>query len=173
MLFNVAQLLREPIGAERTATIEGDVPVGDDDALVSHIQGTARLVRTHRGLLVYIDFVGVARDLCSRCLRAAETPVQVHAEEEFFPTIDVTSGAPLPKPPDGSVFLIDENHHLDLTEAVRQAFVMAQPMQLLCRPDCVGLCPRCGADLNSGPCACPQTEIDPRWAALSRLAVDR
>ena len=43
------------------------------------------------------------------------------------------------------------------------------PMKPLCRPDCAGLCPTCGADLNLGPCGCPTGGSDPRWAGLQLL----
>jgi uncharacterized protein len=55
---------------------------------------------------------------------------------------------------------------VDLTETLREAVVIAVPLQRVCRPECQGLCPQCGADLNQGPCGCPQDEIDPRWAGL-------
>jgi uncharacterized protein len=166
--FNVAQLMQEPIGSERSYEIDADVPPLTDEALPSHVAGRARLVRTHRGLLAYGQFDAIARDTCSRCLGPTEAPVRVTFEEEFLPTIDVATGAPLPRPQD-DVFTIDEHHELDLTDAVRQALIVAQPMQPLCRPDCAGLCPTCGADRNAGACDCPPDQIDDRWAALARL----
>jgi uncharacterized protein len=57
---------------------------------------------------------------------------------------------------------------LDLSEAVREELLLAVPQYALCREDCRGLCPRCGADLNLGTCGC-RPERDPRWEALTRL----
>ena len=170
MFFNLAQLLREPTGAERTYPLDADVPATADEAPPSHVTGAVRFVRTHRGLLAYTKLDAITRDTCSRCLGSIEMPLQVTAEDEFLPTVDVTTGAPLVPPEDDSVFLIDEHHHLDLTEAVRQALVTALPMQAVCRVDCAGLCPRCGADLNQSACVCPTDEIDARWSALTGLA---
>lgn len=51
---------------------------------------------------------------------------------------------------DGLVF--HDGHHVDLDDSVREAALLARPMVPLCRPDCRGLCPRCGADWNEGPC---------------------
>ena len=56
----------------------------------------------------------------------------------------------------------------DLDDIVTTAFVLNMPSQLLCRPDCKGLCFRCGANLNLGPCDC-KPEPDPRFAALQQL----
>ncbi len=55
---------------------------------------------------------------------------------------------------------------LDVTEVVRQHLVMAVPMAPLCRPDCRGLCPTCGADRNEGSCACAEDGVDPALGAL-------
>lgn len=57
---------------------------------------------------------------------------------------------------------------VDLDEVAREQILLAIPMQPLCRPDCRGLCARCGANLNQGPCACPPA-ADDRWNALKSL----
>lgn len=93
-------------------------------------------------------------------------PLQLRVEEEYLPTIDPVTGARLPEPAEPTPFRIDARHHLDLTEAVRQAAVLEEPMAPLCRSDCPGLCAICGADLNDGPCPCDQAPVDDRWAAL-------
>lgn len=55
---------------------------------------------------------------------------------------------------------------LDLTEQIRESFLLLLPRKPLCRQDCVGLCPICGADLNEGACGCPRSEGDPRLEVL-------
>ncbi len=62
-----------------------------------------------------------------------------------------------------------ENGNLDVSAWVRDALVLALPDKILCRPDCAGLCPVCGKDLNAEPHAHDEDAVDPRWAALSRL----
>ena len=64
-------------------------------------------------------------------------------------------------------FLLDGNE-LDLDELVTTAFVLAMDTKNLCSEDCKGLCAKCGADLNLGPCGC-RPEVDPRLAALAQL----
>ena len=66
-----------------------------------------------------------------------------------------------------NIILLD-GAELDLDEAVTTAFVLAMDTKNLCSEDCKGLCPKCGADLNLGPCGC-RPEADPRWAALAQL----
>jgi Predicted metal-binding, possibly nucleic acid-binding protein len=61
-----------------------------------------------------------------------------------------------------------ENGEVDADELARTAFVLSMDTKTLCSEDCKGLCPRCGADLNLGPCSCKK-EPDPRFAVLARL----
>lgn len=61
-----------------------------------------------------------------------------------------------------------EDGGLDLEEAITTAFILAMDTKNLCSEDCKGLCARCGADLNLGPCQC-KPEVDPRLAALAQL----
>ena len=61
-----------------------------------------------------------------------------------------------------------EDGKVDLGELARTAFILGMDSKTLCSEDCKGLCPRCGADLNLGPCSC-QKEVDPRLAVLAKL----
>ena len=64
-----------------------------------------------------------------------------------------------------------EGDSADLDDIVTTAFVLNMDSKLLCKPDCKGLCCRCGANLNYGPCGC-EPEPDPRFAALKQLLKD-
>lgn len=59
--------------------------------------------------------------------------------------------------------------HLDLKPLVRDALLLELPIAPLCRADCQGLCPTCGADLNRGPCGCAEQSDDARWSVLDAL----
>lgn len=61
-----------------------------------------------------------------------------------------------------------EDGMADVGDLARTAFILGMDTKTLCSEDCKGLCPRCGADLNLGPCSCKK-EIDPRLAALAKL----
>ena len=67
-------------------------------------------------------------------------------------------------------FTIDGSWHLDLSEAVRQYAESALPIQAVCLPDCRGLCPGCGQNLNETTCGCVTPAADDRWSALAALA---
>ena len=58
---------------------------------------------------------------------------------------------------------------IDITDMIRDTILAAQPLNNICRPDCQGLCPKCGANLNHGECGCDRFVPDPRLAALQQL----
>jgi len=166
---NVATLLREAIGATREYEIDDAVLVDEEAPRQERVAGTVTFLRTNDGVLVSAHLEGAEHEPCSRCLTDVTVPVRIDFEEEFFPSVDLRTGAPVPKPEDPEAFRIDAEHTLDLEEAIRQWWTGSVPMQPLCRPDCRGLCSRCGQDLNLGPCAC-QPEGDERWSPLRKLA---
>jgi uncharacterized protein len=61
---------------------------------------------------------------------------------------------------------------LDLSDQVWESLLILLPLKLLCREECAGLCPHCGADLNEGPCSCAPQESDPRFEILREFSVD-
>jgi uncharacterized protein len=61
-----------------------------------------------------------------------------------------------------------EDGKVDAGDLARTAFILEMDIQTLCSEDCKGLCSRCGADLNLGPCSCKK-EADPRLAVLAKL----
>jgi len=107
---------------------------------------------------------GGLRQECRRCLR----PVQGEFNEDLTIVFvereaDESSG-------DGDEYVFDPTRgELDLSDAVREEVILALNPYVVCDPECRGLCPRCGANLNEGPCGCAGEERDPRWEALRAL----
>ncbi len=94
---------------------------------------------------------------CRRCLGPVSGTLQASIEEVF-----------VREPEEGEAYPI-EGDHIDLEPLTREAIVLALPLAPLCRPDCLGLCATCGADLNAGDCGHRRSAGDPRWAALDVL----
>lgn len=171
MRFNVAQLLKEPIGSTRKYHLAEDIQDLDGEVKLTHpIEGAIRLIHTIEGVLVSGQLHTEVELSCSRCLESFLTAIDFTLEEEFRPTIDISTGAKLP-PVDGEdeATLIDSQHTIDLREVIRQDILLALPSRPLCNPDCAGLCSQCGQNLNEGPCTCVQPLDDPRWEALWTL----
>jgi uncharacterized protein len=167
--YNVAALLRAAPGTSRTFPIEvDDLPIAEDLHLAAPIEGELKLARTGRSILATADLETAIEAHCSRCLRVVVEPVKVHIEEEALPSIDIDSGLPVDKDAEPDALRLDANHELDMAQPVRDAISLAEPITVLCRADCAGLCSVCGIDMNDNPDhRHAEEEIDPRLAALA------
>jgi uncharacterized protein len=170
MRFNVAQLLKEPIGSTRKYHLEEIEDLDGEIKLTHPIEGAIKLIHTTGGVLVSGQLHTEVELACSRCLESFSTAIDFTLEEEFRPIIDISTGARLPSE-DGEdeATLIDEQHTIDLFEVMRQDLLLALPPRPLCKPDCASLCSQCGQNLNEGNCTCEQPLGDPRWEALRAL----
>ncbi len=166
MRFRVSQELRQAVGAEFAMELQAHSLILDDEVALSGLKGDARLLRTDRGLLVTARARASLRGSCSRCLAPQESPIEISFEEEFIPVVDPISGRHITPQEAENNFVIDEELMLDMGEALRQYALMSRPSKPLCRPDCQGLCPTCGANLNQGACSCEPGD-DERWRALA------
>jgi uncharacterized protein len=172
MIYNVAQLLKAPVGTVQRVELDDadELVLADDEAvLAGPISGEAKLHRTNQG--IFADgWVRVPVELeCTRCLKHFTATLEYPLREQYYPTIDVNTGMPVPPPDDELAFPIDRNHLLDLREAIRQGLVLALPTKALCDENCAGLCPQCGKDLNEGPCDCEPEPVEDRFAELRQL----
>lgn len=171
MQFNVAQLLKEPTGSTRRYQIEETLDDLDPALVIqTPITGWVKFTKIPVGILVVGELQTEVEVNCTRCLEPFDTTVTVELEEEFRAALDLRTGASLPQEEDSDeATRIDDKHLIDLNEVLRQALLLAIPSSPVCREDCAGLCPQCGANLNDGPCDCPDEETDPRWEALRAL----
>ena len=168
MQINVAQQLKASIGSRRNYEVSEIVNIAGGN---SEVQGEVRLIRTDRGILAKGTLHTELEVTCSRCLSLFSCPLTLNIEEEYFPTMDVASGALVSLPEEPGCFTIDERHTLDLTEAIYQYALLTIPMKSLCHEDCAGLCPSCGHNLNQGLCHCLPQGTEPRWSELSKLTL--
>ncbi|HSW42828.1 MAG TPA: DUF177 domain-containing protein [Patescibacteria group bacterium] len=173
LLVNVAGLLGEAAGALRDVNVVAEqVALGDDIVAASPVTVRARVARTNRGVIV----TGRARvdlaDLCGRCLGPLRIAIDAAIEEEVLPLIDLQSGLRLDRTAEPEVFRLTDHHELDLEPLAREAIQLAAPIAPVCRPECRGLCPGCGLDLNAQPHDHGAGAGDPRLAVLGELRID-
>ena len=160
MRLNILELLRGDGVLPFSCVID---PAGLDfpsiTAYLSPITASGQVVSSADVLTLTGEARVSLRRVCDRCGREFEG-------EAVFPleTVLVTEHQDEEDP---DVFLVQDDS-VDLDEIVTTAFVLGLDSKTLCRPDCKGVCPRCGRDLNEGPCAC-EPEADPRLAALRQL----
>ncbi|MBI1885524.1 MAG: DUF177 domain-containing protein [Chloroflexi bacterium] len=164
----MSQELRQPVGTQVHYDVQEPSLFLDDDVTLVDLNGTVELLRTDMGLLATVTVACATRQQCSRCLAEIQHPLRLSFQEEYLPTLDVLTGAPMSLPDGTDNFRIDAVYVLNLDEALRQYKLMSEPLNPLCRPDCRGLCPRCGLNLNERSCKCPP-QPDSRWEALAKL----
>lgn len=169
MRFDVAQLLKDSIGATRRYDVEEDFPPLEDTGIAS-AQGWVEFMRTDRGVWARGFLKATAPFVCSRCLGSFSQSLGLPIDEQFYPVVDVTTGKSLSSSDveDGD-FRLTPSHEVNLLEALRQTALTIQPLKPLCRVDCLGLCPQCGANRNEVSCACAAEAMDPRWRPLLEL----
>jgi uncharacterized protein len=132
------------------------------DVQPAQIDATLDVSRmTHGGYALRLRFAAGLTGPCMRCLEPAEPNVAVDAREVNQPG----GGEELRSP-------YVEGEELDLAAWARDAYALALPVQVVCREDCAGLCPKCGANLNEDPDHAHEAEPDPRWAKLRELRFD-
>jgi uncharacterized protein len=158
--FDVSVLAKARPGASLTLNVDTG-PQSLTDLEVDFLRGTIRVVRVRGGLFVQ----GIVKSqLCLECVRCLESfvlPITLELEEIFR-----LPGAGLS--PDVS-YAVGDDGWLDLAPLLREYAWVAIPMKPLCHPDCKGLCPQCGANLNLESCTCESARIDPRLALLKDL----
>jgi uncharacterized protein len=125
-----------------------------------HVPAELLVARASTGTVFELRFGARVHGPCFRCLADAVLELPISARE--YQATNPGEADELRTP-----YLADDR--LDLTAWARDALALELPEQILCRPDCAGLCPVCGADLNVEPHEHPDEEPDSRWAALAEL----
>jgi uncharacterized protein len=149
--LSVITLLQRGVGLEQfsfTSTMHGIEVTSSHVDPTEPIEVSGKVEATGEGLLVSIQVATTWRGDCVRCLAPASGELVTSARELYVegPTTDDVYGF------HGDV--------LDLSELVHDLLVLELPVLPLCRDDCRGLCARCGADLNEGPCGC-EVQVGP------------
>lgn len=161
MLIDVRPILRTP-GKTLDFQFELDLsdmefagryPISRPVAVEGTIRNTADVLWLELTARSTLDAV------CDRCGKAfsqeKEVPFRCMLAEEL-------------QNEDNDEIVLLEEGKVDVGDLARTAFILEMDTKTLCSEDCKGLCPRCGADLNLGPCSCKK-EVDPRLAALAKL----
>jgi uncharacterized protein len=117
---------------------------------------------TGPGWALRLRFEATLTGACMRCLGPAGPTFAVDSRE-----VDVPGGGEELSSP-----YVDDADDLDLVRWARDALALELPAQIVCTPECRGLCPRCGANLNEEPEHEHEPEPDPRWAKLSEIRFD-
>ena len=109
---------------------------------------------------------------CSRCIEPFTQPVDAEFDLRYQPHAANSGEDEKEIEEDDLTTAFYQNDRIDLGQLMREQFYLSLPMKPLCRPDCQGLCPACGTNLNRGTCSCERVWEDPRLAALKKLKAE-
>lgn len=143
------------------------VRLGGADYRLSVDGGVASVEATHAhtGWHLRVDAAGTVTGPCWRCLEPASIAVRTQATD--FGRFERPAGAAFDEDLDSEYL---DGSELDALGLARDGLLDEVPATILCRDECRGLCPRCGANANERECDCVDTEPDPRWNALRDVA---
>jgi uncharacterized protein len=163
--------------------LRGEPPTEFHAGGAAHARG--RLTKLGRSVLLQSRFSVPLEGQCRRCLKKVplEEPIELTLtfvpRDAAVPEAGRRADHDRGEPPPASFDLetVDEEPYsgktIDLAPALREQILLAVPPSPLCDEACKGLCPSCGKDLNAGDCGCVKTTLDPRWAALKSIQLDK
>lgn len=161
MRINVSDLLHGRIKSIRISQeLTLDLEPLKDHGVVNAgpVQLEGQVYNVDDDVLVDVEYKVELKYSCDRCLKDVTRTVEGRIIRDLHDEDHDES--------DHETMQILIDHELDLQFVLQEELLLNMPMQVLCDPDCQGLCPVCGADLNTDPCDCDSEKIDPRLEGL-------
>jgi len=177
MEFKISELEQEPIDFDLQFKA-GSINYGDEAEQSGPLaaSGRAEVLHEHRGpkeivadIRLRAHYAGNFEVPCARCIE----PVPVALESDFdliFRPVGADAGPQERAITAGETEIgYYQRDSLLLEDVLREQVLLSLPVRTLCKPDCKGLCPRCGQNRNNQACSCEEGPSDPRWEALAGL----
>ncbi len=177
MEFKVSELEKEPIEFDlqlKAGAVDFGQEAEQEGPLAT--SGLAEVIHEHRGpkdivadIRLRGQFKGSFQVPCARCVEPVEIPLAAEFDLIFRP-IGADADAPERSitAPETEIGYY-QGDSLLLEDVLREQVLLSLPVRTLCKPDCKGLCPRCGKNRNLEACNCEVGPQDPRWEALAGL----
>ncbi len=160
LLLEIGFIAHEGVGYRRVFDFDYPELRLDDELVLQNLTGEIRISRTTNGLLTQSHFEATTEVSCGRCLTAMAQPLACKFSELFTLPNLADADTELIVPYDGKI---------DFAPLLRDYMLLEMPISSLCRADCKGLCPECGANRNEGDCGHEDRPIDPRLSVLKSL----
>jgi len=158
--------------------LRGDPPTEFYANGAAHLK--AKVTKLGRKVLFQTRFTVPLEGQCKRCLKKVSVDEPIDLTLTFVPAegaaVAKDAGAAETAAPFERETVDEEPYSgkvIDLSGPLREQILLAIPPSPVCDEACKGLCPQCGKDLNQGDCGCERTAIDPRWAALKDMKVQK
>jgi len=157
--FNVGFIIHEEVGYNHDFPFELE-EITLDDLELRKLEGIANVGKTPQGLILQADFSAETSLNCVRCLTDFDQEFDWSFTElyAFDKRSETESGLILP-----------EDAHLDLADLLREYALLEIPINTVCKPNCKGLCPQCGQNLNEKDCGHRPEQSDSPFAILKDL----
>ena len=137
------------------ATVYSDIDFTEPITVTGYVKNMA-------GYMVLSADVKVTyHTMCARCAEPVSSILEISFEKDIASSGEVSE--------DNDDYIIIEDKKLDLLPPVEEEIMLEMPSRTLCKEDCLGLCQKCGKNLNEGDCSCEKKEVDPRLAILKTL----
>jgi uncharacterized protein len=147
-----------------------DLSLEDTDLrLIEPAEVRARLRRQGDELELVGSLTTTLETVCARCLKPVAIPFTVDFDERFVTSVSWGAEEQHELASDDLNLSIFDGTGIDFDQLVREQLLLAKPAHTLCREDCRGLCPVCGADRNTAACKCEIQQVDSRWEKLKDL----
>ena len=167
MLIDVSSVIKESgshLDVDFTESIDAFEFMGENYSFYAPARIKGTVSNNGKGLEFKAIFTGEMDTSCARCTDDIRVAIEFEINEFFIRDEDHNDQ-------DGDVYIYS-GYQIDVTDAIIDCLVMNIDSRYLCTPDCKGLCPTCGTNLNFETCSCADDSIDPRWEKLKALMDD-
>ncbi len=169
MLIDLNQI-EEPVHQLDAVFTPGEIGLDEDTIKLKDDVRFEGAVEKHSYQIDIIGNIkGVAEITCGRCLVAVETAFDIPFKSSYVSSEYESREKEIQIGGDDLDVDFYQEEKIDLTSLVREQIILNVPETALCKPDCSGLCPKCGANKNEKKCNCSEVEIDPRFKVLENL----
>ena len=169
MKINIAKLWQEIGAQEDFAFVWKDLSEdGGEFSLIKPIQVNGHVSNQGNFLELVMRIKTEVMLPCSRCLDEVKLPLDLEVADQYYSEAEWSNLSEVDEEDSSAVFLL-AGDWLDLKKIVRENILLNLPMRIICTPDCPGICPKCGQNLQEGQCNCRRQELDPRFAVLAQL----
>ncbi|MBI3398094.1 MAG: DUF177 domain-containing protein [Deltaproteobacteria bacterium] len=144
-----------------------------DFIILSPVSANLSLSKTDGEILMYGNMASIIKQHCARCLKQFEH--KISSKIDIVYTIEPECGKKEKELSSEEIRTNDlEGNEIDIDVVLLEQLSLDIPIRAVCKSDCKGLCPKCGADLNQEKCSCPVIEqIDQRFAKLKELKLNK
>ncbi|MGH9484991.1 MAG: YceD family protein [Terriglobales bacterium] len=167
-IIEVKELRLHPVPFAMQWSAGKDAALSEVPEITGELRFEGKATLVGEGMRLQGHVRGDISPSCSRCLEPIPMTVDRDVDLLYEPEALIGDSAEVEIHPADTEVAFFSGKGVDLEEVAREQILLALPMQPLCMPNCRGLCPRCGANLNQGACACAPA-ADDRWSALKTL----